>query len=86
MQVTRLCRSERPGELVSGCDKPASLGPANACMWCVAAAVDSLKGAPLKLAMLHKVVPQAGAILKGQGVLAPVQFEVEAARTPGCHD
>ena len=27
----RVCRSERPGELVSGCDKPASLGPAHAC-------------------------------------------------------
>ncbi len=47
--------------------------------WCVAAAVNSLKGAPLKLAMLHKVVPQTGAVLKGQGVLAPVQLEVEAA-------
>ena len=54
--------------------------------WYVAAAVHSLKGAPLELAMLHKVVPQAGAVLKGQGVLAPIQLEVEAARAPGCHD
>ena len=29
--------------------------------------------------MLHKVVPETGAILEGQGVLAPVQLEVEAA-------
>jgi len=45
-----------------------------------------LKGAPLKLAMLHKVVPQACAVLKGKGVLAPVQLKVEAGRAPGLHD
>lgn len=40
--------------------------------------VHLLKGAPFKLAMLHKVVPEAGAIVKGQRVLASVQLKVEA--------
>lgn len=37
-----------------------------------------LKGAPLKLSILHKVVPEACAILKRQGVLGSVQLKVEA--------
>lgn len=45
----------------------------------------SLESAAFKLAMLHKVVPQAGSILKRQRILGSIQLKVEAIRTSGIH-
>ena len=47
------------------------------CMACVVA-LHSLKGASLKLTMLHKVVPKARSILKRESVFGSVQLEIEA--------
>lgn len=45
----------------------------------------SLKGAPFKLTMLHKMVPEARSVLEGQRVLGSVQLKVEAVRASGNH-